>query len=381
MTTHLTLTNATLVLPDRVVPNGTVRVEDGTIKDISYGGSAVPGAIDCEGDYVTPGLVELHTDNLEKHLSPRPGVRWPASSGVLAHDSQLASAGITTSFDALTVGDSQPDGLRTKILGESIETITALQEGGHTRAEHFIHLRCEISTPNVATLFAELAVHPLLKLVSVMDHTPGQRQWVDLEKYRARNSALLRLDEKGLDELINRRLSDQQKYSDLNRSAIVQVARSRGLPIASHDDTSVEHVEEAKAAGISISEFPTTLVAAEAARKQRMAIVMGAPNVIRGGSHSGNVAALELVERGLLDILSSDYVPSSLLHAAFVLQDKADITLNHAFDMVAGAPAVSVGLVDRGAIAVGKRADLLWVKRLDDGPLVRMVWRAGRRVS
>jgi alpha-D-ribose 1-methylphosphonate 5-triphosphate diphosphatase len=381
MTDPLILTNAVLVLPDRVVPHGTVLVEGETIKAINYGRSTVPSGIDCEGDYLVPGLVELHTDNLEKHLAPRPSVRWPPVSGVLAHDAQLASAGITTTFDALTVGDIQPDGLRTKILGESIETITMLQQGGYTRAEHFIHLRCEVSTPNVSALFAKLSTHPLLGLVSIMDHTPGQRQWMDLEKYRARNTALLGLDAKGLDAFIERRLGEQQKYAATNRAEIVGITRGLGLPVASHDDTSEAHVVEATEAGICISEFPTTLVAAEAARARSMAIVMGAPNVIRGGSHSGNVSALELAERGLLDILSSDYVPSSLLHAAFMLEEKADLPLQHTFNMAASAPAAAVGLGDRGAIAIGKRADLVRVKRMPEGPIVRTVWRAGRRVA
>ena len=174
---------------------------------------------------------------------------------------------------------------------------------------------------------------------------------------------------------------EQQRFADAHRRAIVERCRARGVPLASHDDTLVEHVAEAAAEGISISEFPTTLAAAQAARAQGMDIVMGAPNVVRGGSHSGNVRASDLAAANLLDILSSDYVPSSSLHAAFALPGLCDWSLAHAISVVSERPARSVGLNDRGAIEIGRRADMIRVRLNESLPVPLATYRLGLRVA
>jgi alpha-D-ribose 1-methylphosphonate 5-triphosphate diphosphatase len=377
---EIILTNADVVIPGEVVRRGTVVARDGLIVAIDRSACAVASAIDCGGDLLLPGLVELHTDSLEKHLMPRPGVRWPAQQAVLAHDAQLASAGITTVLDALYVGDSAKDGVRAQLLDESIDTIGRMNAGGLTRAEHWLHLRCEVASPGSAPLFERLCAHPLVRLVSVMDHTPFQRQWSDEAIYRQWTASRLGLDAAGVDRHIAERLQEHDRYAVPNRRAIVTLAQRHGLPLASHDDTTEAHVLEGAEVGVTISEFPTTEAAAVAARDRGMAIIMGAPNVVRGGSHSGNVSAASLAQAGLLDILSSDYVPSSLLHAAFLLEQQLEMPLDRAVDIVAAAPARAVGLDDRGVIAPGKRADMVRVHALPEGPVVRAVWRRGERV-
>jgi alpha-D-ribose 1-methylphosphonate 5-triphosphate diphosphatase len=378
------LANARAVTPVEVVDRGTVVLRDGLIAAIERGAGALAGAIDCGGDLLLPGLVELHTDSLEKHLTPRPGVRWPAQQAVLAHDAQLASAGITTVLDALYVGDSAKDGVRAQLLDESIDTIGRLNAAGLTRAEHWLHLRCEVASPGSAPLFERLCGHPLVRplvrLVSVMDHTPFQRQWSDEAIYRQWTASRLGLDDAGVDRHIAERLAEHDQYAVPNRRTIVALAQRHALPLASHDDTTEAHVLEGAETGVTISEFPTSEAAARAARGRGMAIIMGAPNVVRGGSHSGNVSAASLAQAGLLDILSSDYVPSSLLHAAFLLEQRLKLPLERAVDMVAAAPARAVGLDDRGVLAPGKRADVVRVHALPDGPVVRAVWRRGERV-
>ena len=239
--------------------------------------------------------------------------------------------------------------------------------------------------PNTIELFEPFRGHARLSLISLMDHTPGQRQWEDIELARVYYTG-----KKGWsDSKFERRLAEsgrlQTEYAQPHRRHFVDHCRTHGIALASHDDTTVAHVEQAHAEGASMSEFPTTLAAARAARALGLANVMGGPNVMRGGSHSGNVAAADLARDGLLDILSSDYVPSSLLGAAMRLVDDALVTLPQAVAMVTQAPARAARLHDRGALEAGLRADLGQVRMctLPDGtrhPLVRGVWREGRRV-
>jgi alpha-D-ribose 1-methylphosphonate 5-triphosphate diphosphatase len=360
---------------------GSVHCQNGLITSIDTSPSQLPAAINCQGDWLLPGLVELHTDNLEKHLSPRPGVRWPVASALAIHDAQIAAAGITTVFDALCIGDLDPDGLRAQTLAPAIAAIRDAVQHGLMRAEHWLHFRCEVASDDVLQELAVYLDEPRLKLLSVMDHTPGQRQWTDIEKYRIYAQKHTHWSDETLASAVAERRALQMAHALPNRQAIVGIARERGLALASHDDTTLEHVQEAIADNVSISEFPTTQLAAEAARAARQGIVMGAPNVVRGGSHSGNVSALALAQANLLDGLSSDYVPASLLHAAFLLRDQADWPMAKAIASVSGNPARMVGLHDRGDIQPGLRADLIRVRELQQLPHVLAVWRTGERVG
>lgn len=378
MTEEVILGNARIVTADAVI-EGAVRVAEGRIVEVCPGPAA--GGQDLEGDYLVPGLVEIHTDNMEKHFEPRPGALWPSAlAAVLAHDSQVIGAGITTVLDAICIGDYRDSGKRRRILADSIESVSEARAGGLLRADHLFHLRCEISDPDVVEMFAPHADHPLLRLVSLMDHTPGQRQWRDLESFRR-----FHRDKSWNDQELAAVIADYQekmaRHSDVNRRQILDLCRGLDVPLASHDDTTEEHVAQAHDEGIAISEFPTTLAAAERARSYGMMNVMGAPNVVRGGSHSGNISALSLAEAGVLDILSSDYVPASLLHGAFLLNERAHVTLPDAIAVVASNPARAIGLTDRGEIAPGQRADLVRVRLHGDLPVVRQVWRAGERVA
>ncbi|MGI9434669.1 MAG: alpha-D-ribose 1-methylphosphonate 5-triphosphate diphosphatase [Geminicoccaceae bacterium] len=372
--------NARIVLTDQVM-QGTVVASDGVIREILANGRPIDGAIDLGGDYLFPGLVELHTDNLERQFQPRPAVRWPPDAAMLAHDQQMASAGITTVCDAVAVGFHQGKEERIEFLQRSIDTLGDAMAAGSLKADHHLHLRCEVSSPHVVDMFEPLADHDLLRLISFMDHTPGQRQWHDLSKYRNFHSSGGRRTEAELDALIEKRLEEQQLYAARHRCALLKRIDGLDVTLASHDDTTVDHVEQAVADGISISEFPTSKEAAVAAHDHAMTIVMGAPNVIIGGSHSGNVSALDLAKSGHLDALSSDYVPVSLLHAVFRIKDLAGLTLPDAAAKVTKNPAAMAGFTDRGEIALGKRADLVRVRQVGDTPSVMGVWREGERIA
>lgn len=374
------LSNVRLVLRDRVIERGWLAVAGGRIAEIGEGAPPESG-LDCGGDTLVPGLVELHTDHLEAHFIPRPKVQWPALSAVVAYDGQIAASGITTVFDSLRAG---LEDRRDAVTG-SLETLAAALDEARARdllrAEHLTHVRCEICTEDVVDVTRAFADRRPIHLLSLMDHTPGQRQFRDVEKFLIYYRGKTALTEDELQAMVQRRIRENALRSEPNRRALVDLARTRGIAMASHDDTTVEQVQESLADGVSIAEFPTTVEAARASHEAGIAVLMGSPNLVRGGSHSGNVAAETLAREGLLDIFSSDYVPSSLLQAAFELPRRVpEIGLPAALATVTDNPARAAGLADRGRLEAGLRADLVLVR---DGelPVVRSVWREGRRVA
>lgn len=373
------LTDARLILRDEEM-RGTVVLRDGMIAEIDSRPCGLRSAERLEGAWLTPGLVELHTDNLERHMRPRPGVNWPNISALMAHDSELIAAGITTVLDAICVGTGHVKEHRREILDESIGSIRNGRDAGVLRADHRLHLRCEVSDEDTLSLFEPLSDEPLLQLVSLMDHTPGQRQFADFEKFRTYYKGHHGMTDDEIDAMTERSRAGHEKIAPAYRHAIAANCREREIPLASHDDATEEHVETAAELGLTICEFPTTEAAARAARARGMKNIMGAPNLVRGGSHSGNISASALAAAGLLDALSSDYVPFSLLYGAVSLNRKLNAPMAQAFGAVTWGPAEMIGLDDRGEIAPGKRADLVAFEIRDDMPVVHRVWHAGRLV-
>jgi alpha-D-ribose 1-methylphosphonate 5-triphosphate diphosphatase len=373
----LLLTNAAIVLPDAVV-RGTARIVAGSIADIQPGVTAVPGAIDFEGDYLLPGAVDLHTDNLERQVQPRAGTRWPSRSALLAHDAQCAAAGVTTVLDALCVGDLGFDEDRPRTCAEGVRDLTAMTPTGLLKSEHYLHLRCELPAEGMIALLQGFADHPLLRMVSLMDHTPGIGQYGDLSQYRA-----MRLRDGETPDAIETRIdfltAQRARLRDANRAALLTMMRGRA-ELASHDDRTAAEVAENLAEGISIAEFPVTMEAGVAARASGQTIIAGAPNLVRGGSHTGNVAVLDLLRAGLVDALASDYVPCSMIEAAFLAAKLADISLPRAVALISDAPARMAGFADRGRIEPEARADLVRARMHEDAPVVREVWQQGERV-
>lgn len=376
--------NAQLVLPHEVVL-GSVSVADGLISSVDQGPATHAEGWDLQGDYLMPGFVEMHTDNFERHLMPRPKVQWAEMPALLAHDAEVAAAGITTVFDALGVGDADPDSLRGSAWTEVIDTLDTCAREGLLRADHHLHVRCELPAPNTIDLFAPFHDHPRLSLISLMDHTPGQRQWENIDVARVYYTGKKGWSNEKFERQVAIAADLQARYAGPHRAYFVNYCQTHLIALASHDDTTVAHVQQAHAEGASMSEFPTTLLAAQTAHEHGLLNVMGGPNVVRGGSHSGNVAAADLARHGLLDILSSDYVPGSLLSAAMRLVDDGILSLPQAIATVTHHPAQATGLKDRGQIAVGLRADLIQVRvvNLPHGKrhaVVRAVWREGQRV-
>lgn len=377
----MVLANAEVITAEAVF-RGAVTLMGDSIAEVTEGGAVPSGAIDCGGEMLIPGMVDLHTDHCERHAVPRPGVHWDPLQAAIAHDAQVAAAGITTVFDSLVVGLRDADQTRRDLLGQIMAAVEKGESLGLFRSQHVLHLRCEVTDPTLLDQIEPHLDHPLVRLVSVMEHTVGQRQFPDPEKYREILINLFDVPPDKVDERFRRDAEASRTFAPTYREAVCRMAQEKGIPVAAHDDETLEHVEEAARLGMAISEFPTTLVAAEAARARGMATIMGAPNVVKGGSQSGNVSAMELARAGLLDILASDYVPISMLAATLRLtEDDVGLSLSEAVKMASLAPAEAAGLHDRGEIAPGKRADLLWVRRVDHHPVIRQVYTAGQRVA
>ncbi len=372
------ITNAALVLLDEM-RRGTLVLRGGAIDAIEPGISSVPGAINLAGDYLIPGVVDLHTDNLERQVQPRSNARWPSRSALIAHDAQCVAAGVTTVLDALCLGDLGFEKDRVRTFREGMADIDALSDAGVLRAEHFLHLRCEVPADDMLSLFEPVADHPRVRMVSLMDHTPGVGQYFNLDYYRALRRGLGASDDEIERRIVELR-GNRARLRGANRRRVLARLFGTDIAVASHDDRTEAEVAENAADGIGVSEFPVTMEAARAAKAAGMAVIAGAPNVVRGGSHSGNVAALDLVDAGAVDALASDYVPSSLVEAAFLCARRG-LKLPAAVGLVTAAPARIAGLQDRGRIETGLRADLVWVRLHGDLAVVRAAWRAGERVA
>ncbi len=385
VTEHAMFHGSLRVVDDRI---SEVSEETGSILSVGNLPGTLPGTlsghtqsdVDIDGDYLIPGLIEIHTDALEWHLRPRLESIWPANAAAIGHDAALATSGITTVLDSLCLGDLGLDEFRSKTLGDAIEAITDIELAGRFRISHFLHYRCEVADPRTPALFEEHLENPLVRLVSLMDHTPGGRQYTDLDGYRRSHMSHGRSDVE-VDERIHRLQDRQSQHAMPNWSRIAKLTCDRDLPLASHDDATLADIELAIRSGVTISEFPTTEIAARAAKEAGLDTAAGAPNIVRGGSHSGNVAASDLAAKGLLDIVTSDYVPYSLLHAPFLLAERNIISLPAAVALVSAHPADALSFHDRGRIAAGFRADLVRVKVVDGIPLVRGVYCGGQRVA
>ncbi len=380
MTHELILTNALLALAGTVI-DGTLVVRDGTIAEVEAGRSAAASALDCGGDYLIAGIVDLHTDNLERQVQPRSNARWPSRSALVAHDAQCAAAGVTTVLDALCLGDLGFDEGRAQTFRDGVADLDGLAGTGLLKSEHYLHLRCEQPAVGVAALFDQVADHPRVRMVSLMDHSPGVGQYADLAYYVS-----LKRKEGISPDTIHRRIGElreqRARLRKPNRRALLDRAGGLGIPLASHDDRTEAEIAENAADGIRISEFPVTMAAARAAKRAGMEVIAGAPNIVRGGSHSGNVRAADLVSAKAVDAFASDYVPASLVEAAFLAAASPNgPSLGDALSLVTDRPARMAGLPDRGRIAPGLRADLARVRLHEGMPIIRTVWRTGERVA
>ena len=380
MTAETILTNAILVLPQEAIP-GTLVIRAGRIADVQPGRSHAASARDLEGDHLIPGVVDVHTDNLERQVQPRQNARWPSRSAMIAHDAQCAAAGVTTVFDALCLGDLGFDQGRGQTFLDGVADLDAMAETGLLRSEHFLHLRCELPAADMKPAMDPVADHPRVRMVSLMDHSPGVGQYRDIPRYVAMRRKQTQMTVEQVQSRIEELLAQRARLREPQRAWLMDRIRHRDLPVASHDDETPEEVRRNLADGITISEFPVTMEAAEAARDAQVEVIAGAPNLVRGGSHSGNVSAADLVRAGAAHAFASDYVPASMVEAAWRAVEETGIGLPQAVGMITDRPARMARLADRGRLEAGLRADLVQLRAVHGIPVVRRVWREGNRVA
>src|ERR1700761_903011 len=374
------------VLPDAIVDDARGVVRDGVIVEVGPSPAGSTADLDGRGLLCVPGLIDVHSDALERERAPRPGVLLPWDFAVVSLEGKMSVAGITTVFHGAGFQKKVSGGVtRTAETANDIcDAVTARSLDSAALVGHRILYRLDARSPEGAAALAEaLGRHPAtaesLPLVSHEDHTPGQGQYADrkyLERYHMGQDGLTAEQAtQRVDELIAKR-DTQLPTLERNMAWLGELAQSGQIRLVGHDVDSRDAVEALRARGGSVAEFPTTVEAAQTAHELGFPIVMGAPNVMRGQSHSGNVSAVALVELGLVDALASDYLPSGLLAAAFTLARGGLATLPAAIGLVTSGAAAAAGLSDRGRLAAGLRADLALVDDAGTWPVVRATYRA-----
>lgn len=373
-----------LVLPDGIMEHGSLEIEDGRIAEIREGPAprrADRLRIETPGMVVLPGLVDIHGDMLEREINPRPKAQIPIDLALHELDKRLVATGITTAYAAVSFAWHKEDSLRSEERAREI-MLTVNRLRPILLADHFVHARFEITNPEAGKVLEDLLLDRQVHLISIMDHTPGQGQYRDIEAYvKFAVEWSKRTGEYMDEETVRARIEHAQtrpKGWDAVRD-IARLAKEHGVVLASHDDDTAEKVALMHELGVALSEFPVSWDAARLARAKGIHVAMGAPNALQGRSLSGNLSAAEAVEAGLVDTLATDYYPASMLHAAFAFVERGVMPLHESIRLVSQNPADALGLTDRGRIVEGARADLVFVET-NGRPRVRGTLRSGMPV-
>ncbi|MBB5935467.1 alpha-D-ribose 1-methylphosphonate 5-triphosphate diphosphatase [Streptomyces zagrosensis] len=373
--------HARAVLPDRVLDDALVTVEDGLITEV---GDATAGAVpaeaaDLRGALLMPGIVDTHSDALEREQRPRPTVEFPPEFAVVSFEGRVRAAGVTTMHHAVSY---QTHARKDRTIERSLALATAVREraaAGLSLIDHRLLHRLDARDADalsvLRTALADLPVAGVPPLVSYEDHTPGQGQYRDLHSYLRMIQDQEKIGAVEAEALVTRQISARAQGVPQRAVALAYLseqARAGRIRLLAHDVESPDEVAGVREAGAAVAEFPTTIAAARAAMAAGMSVVAGAPNVLRGSSHSGNVSATELVAAGLVDNLSSDYMPTTLLAAALWLAREGVVPLPRAVALITSGAASTAGLADRGALLPGLRADLIVVTADSGQHTVRM---------
>ncbi|WP_427306658.1 alpha-D-ribose 1-methylphosphonate 5-triphosphate diphosphatase [Cupriavidus sp. H39] len=374
------LTHATLVLPDRVLYDSALLIEDGRIAAIEPAPAAVPAhaaVVDLHGHTVMPGLVDVHSDAIEKEVEPRASVLFPLDFAVAQVDRRNAAAGITTPYHALSFAGNQFGVRNVDTAAMVVRTVAAYRQ--HSLVDNRIHCRYEVTDAGAVPVLEALMAEGVVDLLSVMDHSPGQGQFKTLDAYLAYmmgNHGMSR--DAATDAARQKAAALEGAHERVNR--LVAAAHALGIPTASHDDDSPQRIAAMHALGVRMSEFPINLETARAACACALPTILGAPNVLRGKSQSGSMRAIDAIRAGAGTILCSDYQPSTLIAAAYAAGRQAGLPLNQALALVTANPADACRLADRGRLTPGLRADVIAVSEVAGQPMVTHTWSGGRLV-
>lgn len=353
------LSDLSLVLPDRVVPNGALRIENGVIVEIAETAMGGQGA----GLTAFPGFIDMHGDMIEQEIEPRVQVDFPMDVALNALDARLAAAGVTTAYAAVSFSKGARNGER-RSFEHTSEVIRALKSTkSRARVDHRIHARFDITFTAAITALEGLLSDGMVDLVSVMDHTPGQGQYRNLERHIELRAAHHDISIEDARAMVQARIDNATPGEEIlhNLQFVSRLCREAGVALASHDDDTADKGHLMADLGAVISEFPVTLEAAQAVAERGLMTAMGAPNAMRGQSYSGNLSACDAHAAGLLHILAADYHPAAILPAIRSLAKADSNGLAGATRLASANPAQALGFTDRGEIAVGKRADLALV--------------------
>lgn len=380
------LSDLKIVTPDAVIERGSLLIEDGKIADIIEGPAPI-NVPSLQGLTLIPGMIDLHGDMLERDVQPRPSARFPTELGLFELDKRLAGAGITTAFCAISFAWRNNDLRSQESATEMIETVNRMNS--QTLVDMRVHGRFEVNNTETAPILKGLLQRGLLQLVSIMDHTPGQGQYKDVDRYLNFMHRWLGMDISVLgtsrEDILERMKSNILEYAEAPRdwdviAEVLKVAIEYGIPVSSHDDDTADKVRLQAEMGVSISEFPVSLEAAQAAHEHGMWIVMGAPNAYRGQSTSNNLSAMDAIEVGLVDILATDYYPAAMLHTTFKLAKQGVLPLHESVKLVSTNAAKAMSMTEHGSIEIGKAADLVIVAEAEDFPRVHGTIRAGNPI-
>ncbi|MCP5157880.1 MAG: alpha-D-ribose 1-methylphosphonate 5-triphosphate diphosphatase [Gammaproteobacteria bacterium] len=373
----LYLTGARVVLRDGVLEDAAVLIEEGIIAAIDPESGNGAHTLDLRGQTLMPGMIDLHCDALEKEVEPRPNVHFPLDFACAQADKRNAAAGVTTVFHALSFANEEL-GVRNNAFAARVARAVHAWNP-HGLVDNRVHCRYEVTDPTAPEILLDLMATDEMQLLSVMDHSPGQGQFQDIAAFRDYLARTYQKSDTELDTLVQNKLTQAEGAMGRVRR-LIEAAKAKGICIASHDDDTPEKVATLHGLGVGISEFPINLESARAARRRGMSTVFGAPNILRGKSQSGAMRALDAVIANVADCLCADYHPATLIVAVFRLPDLAGIGLADAVRLVSANPAHAVRLLDRGEIAVGKRADLVSVIEINGLAQASRIFSAGQLV-
>lgn len=378
--------NATVIMEDCIKEHASIVIEDDKIVTVL---ETVPEeefdeVHDAEGKYVMPGMIDIHSDMIEGYIQPRSTAIMDFTMGLMEAERALAMNGITTMFHSISMfrdGTWDVKEIRKAPQVKRLAALIAMYQENVRLIRHRYHLRYEIDNLACYEDVKKMVEDNLVNLISFMDHSPGQGQYKNLEIYRKHMPEEgTNISDEEFAELIQREMKkDMVSYEALK--ALADLAHSKGISVASHDDDTKEKLKVNRTLGVSISEFPITLDVAKEAVKQGFKTVLGAPNILLGGSHSGNLSAVEAIRAGAASILVSDYYPQALLQSVFKLYHENELTLWEAVKLVTKNPAEAVGLGENiGTIAAGKKADILVVNDRGAFPVIEKVFVDGTKI-
>ncbi|MBZ4653824.1 MAG: hypothetical protein JG781_1163 [Peptococcaceae bacterium] len=374
------ITDVRVVTPQEVINNASVYLHKGRIGAVKKNGINWPQnyeVIDGKGKWLLPGIIDLHNDAIEKEIEPRPNAVIPVGIALFSLETRLLSHGVTTIYHSFSFMEGESAVRTYDMVLSNVEEINRLKEHGLIR--NYIHARYDVTEHKFSPILVEMMKRQQVKLLSFMDHTPGQGQYKNIEVYEKFIAKYRNLDEEAVKNNVIRRQAKKVDFQALK--SLAEKARALSIPMASHDDDSADKVRFMKKLGVTLSEFPIDMETANFAAQEGLKVIVGGPNIIRGKSNSGNMSAMEAVKGGVVDIICSDYMPAAILNAIFVLHRRHNMPIHQAVNMGSLNPARAVGLEEElGSIECGKRADLVMVNEVAGVPMVEMAFVDGRKV-